>query len=85
MLRCPSRPVPRKSWWIHGAAFMITDMNSTNGTIVSGARLIGSRQLIDRDRVTIGNSAFALFKRVVPGTRPSTGERMPGLVDQARP
>ena len=43
-----------------GGRFFVEDMNSTNGTLLNGATLQGEAELIDRDTVQIGDTAFRL-------------------------
>jgi hypothetical protein len=38
--------------------FFVEDMNSTNGTLLNGATLQGEAELIDRDTIQIGDTAF---------------------------
>ncbi|HET8813830.1 MAG TPA: FHA domain-containing protein [Solirubrobacterales bacterium] len=38
--------------------FFVEDMNSTNGTLLNGATLHGEAELIDGDRVQIGDTVF---------------------------
>lgn len=40
--------------------FYVEDMNSTNGTLLNGATLQGEAELIDGDRVQIGDTVFRL-------------------------
>ena len=40
--------------------FYVEDMNSTNGTLLNGATLQGEAELIDRDTIQIGDTAFRL-------------------------
>jgi hypothetical protein len=38
--------------------FYVEDMNSTNGTLLNGATLVGEAELIDGDTVQIGDTVF---------------------------
>lgn len=38
--------------------FFVEDMNSTNGTLLNGATLVGEAELIDGDTVQIGDTVF---------------------------
>ena len=38
--------------------FFVEDMNSTNGTLLNGATLVGEAELIDGDSVQIGDTVF---------------------------
>ena len=38
--------------------FYVEDMNSTNGTLLNGASLVGEAELIDGDTVQIGDTVF---------------------------
>jgi hypothetical protein len=49
-----------------GANYYVEDMNSTNGTFLSGGRLNGEAKLNDLDEVRIGNTEFR-FELDVPG------------------
>ena len=40
--------------------FYVEDMNSTNGTLLNGATLVGEAELIDGDTVQIGDTVFRL-------------------------
>ena len=40
--------------------FYVEDMNSTNGTLLNGSTLQGEAELIDGDRVQIGDTVFRL-------------------------
>jgi FHA domain len=40
--------------------FFVEDMNSTNGTLLNGATLVGEAELIDGDTVQIGDTVFRL-------------------------
>jgi hypothetical protein len=46
-------------FWREGR-FYVEDMNSTNGTLLNGATLQGEAELIDGDRVRIGDTVFRL-------------------------
>jgi pSer/pThr/pTyr-binding forkhead associated (FHA) protein len=37
---------------------LVEDMNSTNGTLLNGATLVGEAELIDGDAVQIGDTVF---------------------------
>ncbi|HET6997743.1 MAG TPA: FHA domain-containing protein [Solirubrobacterales bacterium] len=41
-----------------GGRYMAEDMNSTNGTLLNGATLVGEAELIDGDTVQIGDTVF---------------------------
>jgi pSer/pThr/pTyr-binding forkhead associated (FHA) protein len=41
----------------HGDAWLLTDLRSTNGTLVNGTR-ITSHRLLDGDRIQIGNTVI---------------------------
>jgi hypothetical protein len=41
-----------------GGRYMVEDMNSTNGTLLNGATLVGEAELIDGDTVQIGDTVF---------------------------
>ena len=43
-----------------GGRFYVEDMNSTNGTLLNGATLVGEAELIDGDTVQIGDTVFRL-------------------------
>jgi hypothetical protein len=49
-----------------GANYYVEDMNSTNGTFLSGGRLNGEAKLNDLDEVRIGNTEFR-FELDIPG------------------
>lgn len=38
--------------------FFVEDMNSTNGTLLNGATLVGEAELIDSDTIQIGDTVF---------------------------
>lgn len=40
--------------------YFVEDMNSTNGTLLNGATLVGEAELIDGDTVQIGDTEFRL-------------------------
>jgi FHA domain len=40
--------------------YFVEDMNSTNGTLLNGATLVGEADLIDGDTVQIGDTVFRL-------------------------
>ena len=41
-----------------GGRYLVEDMNSTNGTLLNGATLVGEAELIDGDTVQIGDTVF---------------------------
>jgi FHA domain len=41
-----------------GGRYLVEDMNSTNGTLLNGATLVGEAELIDGDSVQIGDTVF---------------------------
>jgi pSer/pThr/pTyr-binding forkhead associated (FHA) protein len=41
-----------------GDRFLVEDMNSTNGTLLNGASLLGEAELIDGDTIQIGDTVF---------------------------
>ena len=41
-----------------GDTFRVADMGSTNGTVVGGVRLTGARDLVDGDKILIGNTVL---------------------------
>ncbi|MGE5409217.1 MAG: FHA domain-containing protein [Syntrophothermus sp.] len=43
-----------------GGRYYVEDMNSTNGTLLNGARLDGEAEAIDGDTVQIGDTEFRL-------------------------
>ena len=43
-----------------GGRYLVEDMNSTNGTLLNGATLVGEAELIDGDTVQIGDTVFRL-------------------------
>jgi hypothetical protein len=43
-----------------GGRYYAEDMNSTNGTLLNGATLVGEAELIDGDTVQIGDTEFRL-------------------------
>lgn len=43
-----------------GGRTFVEDMNSTNGTLLNGATLVGEAELIDGDTVQIGDTVFRL-------------------------
>jgi FHA domain-containing protein len=43
-----------------GGRYFVEDMNSTNGTLLNGATLVGEAELIDGDSVQIGDTEFRL-------------------------
>jgi hypothetical protein len=43
-----------------GGHFYVEDMNSTNGTLLNNATLVGEAELIDGDTVQIGDTVFRL-------------------------
>jgi hypothetical protein len=43
-----------------GGRYFVEDMNSTNGTLLNGATLVGEAELIDGDTVQIGDTEFRL-------------------------
>ncbi len=54
-----------------GTAFVISDLNSTNGTKVGPDRIIGSQELHDGDQITIGDLQLTLH---APGPSPPRGQ-----------
>ena len=41
-----------------GTGFAVTDLGSTNGTVVNGSRITGTKQLTDGDEVRFGNTVM---------------------------
>jgi hypothetical protein len=77
-----------------GPAWCITDLGSTNGTLVNGERLFSPRTLFDRDEVVVGRTRLVLRDASARGevtTAPlrSPPARTPGeqrvLVELCRP
>ena len=56
--------------------YAITDLGSTNGTLVNGERISGPRQLANGDRVQLGGKGPEVEVRVHRGSRGSTEERI---------
>ena len=50
-----------------GPSYYVEDMNSTNGTLLNGARLEGEAELKDLDELRIGGTEFR-FELDVPGS-----------------
>jgi len=50
-----------------GNAYLLEDMNSTNGTYVNGAQVTGEIELRDLDEISIGDTAFR-FELEIPET-----------------
>jgi len=51
----------------HDGSVWLTDLNSTNGTLVEGQRIEGTVQLMDRQEFTCGKSTFMLLVRIEDG------------------
>jgi ABC-type multidrug transport system ATPase subunit len=58
----PSLQVSRKHALLEkrNNAYFITDLNSKNGTFINGERITATRQLTEKDRITIANYDFQL-------------------------
>jgi putative serine protease PepD len=53
--------------WEDGGRYHVRDERSTNGTLVNGERITGTRELRPGDRLRIGSSVFELRERAVAG------------------
>lgn len=49
-----------------GAAFVLLDMNSSNGTFVNGRRIFTEVKLVDNDEIQIGNSKLVFTNQDHP-------------------
>lgn len=61
-VRLPSLQVSRKHALLEKRdnGYLITDLNSKNGTFINGERITSTRPLTERDRITIANFDFQL-------------------------
>lgn len=51
--------------YLQGANYVIEDLGSTNGTVVSGQRLAGPYILRPGEMITLGEHTFVLFEKVL--------------------
>ena len=70
-------------------AWVIEDLDSTNGTFVNGTRLTEPRALTEGDTIELSEAVLLTYRKEVPapeGTRPPGSEPRPALMrDQAAP
>jgi len=51
--------------YMQGANYVVEDLGSTNGTVVSGQRIAGPYILRPGEMITLGEHTFVLFEKVV--------------------
>ena len=60
---------------VNGSRVGIEDLGSANGVLVNGERLAGTREIVQGDRVALGQQSFELYV-AAPSDRPKRDERM---------